>query len=295
MSEASAAASIDKSRELKLRVASAAVIGPTALLLTWWGGVPFSVLAIVAAIIMADEWATIVLGASRAPDRLAALVLVGLAVITAVFGGHLGVSPGTNTLIVVVSLGLSAALAMRSARLSDRGPQAATWAPWGAFYSVLPCLALDSLRSSPKGLWLVLFVFAAVWATDIAAYFTGRALGGPKLWPAVSPKKTWSGAIGGLAAAVLAATAVAHFAGAPRLWPVMLVAAVLSVASQGGDLLESTLKRRFGVKDSGRLIPGHGGLLDRVDGLVAAAVVAILIATLHGGGRAVGASGLIMW
>jgi phosphatidate cytidylyltransferase len=295
MSETSGAVGVDKSRELKLRVASALVIAPAALLLTWFGGVAFSLLAIAVAVVMVDEWTTIVLGPSRAPDRLAALGLAALAAATAIFGGRLGLQPSANMLIVVISLGLSAGLTMRAARLSGLGPQAVSWAPWGAFYSVLPCLALDSLRSSPMGLWLVFFVFAVVWATDIAAYFTGRTIGGPKLWPAVSPKKTWSGAVGGLVVAVLAGTAVAHFAGAPRLVPVMLVAAALSVASQGGDLLESALKRKFDVKDSGRLIPGHGGLLDRVDGLVAAAVVAILIAILHGGGQAVGSSGLVMW
>jgi len=295
MSETGGAMGVDRSRELKLRVASALVIGPAALVLTWFGGIAFSLLAIAAAIVMADEWATIVLGPSRAPDRLAGLGLAAIAAVTAILGGRLGLAPSTNLLVVVLSLGLSASLAMRTARLSGRGPAAVSWAPWGVFYAVLPCLALDSLRVSPMGLWLVFFVFAVVWSTDIAAYFTGRALGGPKLWPAVSPKKTWSGAIGGLVVAVIAGVAVAHFAGAPRLLPVAAVAAVLSIASQGGDLLESALKRKFGVKDSGRLIPGHGGLLDRVDGLVAAAAVAMLIAILHGGGHSVGASGLVMW
>ncbi len=287
-------AGTDKSRELKLRVASALVIAPLALLITWWGGMPFSVMLIAGSVLMADEWSTIVLGASRAPDRLAALCLVGLATTAAAFGGLVGLTTGVVALIVVLCIGLAAVLALRSGRLSGRGPGAAAWAPWGAVYAVVPCLALDALRDSPKGLWLVIFLFAVVWSTDIAAYFTGRALGGPKLWPAVSPKKTWSGALGGLFVAALAGVLVAHLAGAPRLLPVLAVAAALSIVSQGGDLLESALKRRFDVKDSGRLIPGHGGILDRVDGLVAAAVLAILVATFHGGTQNA-AAGLIMW
>ena len=287
-------AAADKARELKLRIASALVIAPVALAITWAGGIAFSVMIVAGAVLMADEWTTIVCGASRAPGRLAVLGLVGLAVAASAFGHRLGMAPTTTTGIVVIGLGLAAALAMREARLSGLGEPATGWTPWGAFYAGLPCIALDGLRAAPQGLALVIFLFAVVWSTDIAAYFTGRALGGPKLWPAVSPKKTWSGALGGLAAAALAGTAVAHVAGAAKLWPVLLVAAALSVASQAGDLFESSLKRKFGVKDSGRLIPGHGGILDRVDGLVAAAVLAMLIGTLNGGIATAG-RGLIGW
>lgn len=294
MSDATGAASADKSRELKLRVMSALVIAPVALAVTWYGGVAFSALVVVCAVLMAHEWATISMGESVAPLRLAALGLVGLSVAAFAFGARLGLLPPAIAFAVVVSLGLAGALAMREARTSGLGAAAVSWAPWGALYAALPCMALDALRAGPKGLWLVLFLFAVVWSTDIAAYFTGRALGGPKLWPAVSPKKTWSGAIGGLLAAALAGVAVAAAAGAPRLVPVFLVAAALSIASQGGDLFESSLKRRFGVKDSGRLIPGHGGILDRVDGLITAAVLAVVIATLNGG-AASATRGLLGW
>jgi phosphatidate cytidylyltransferase len=119
-------------------------------------------------------------------------------------------------------------------------------------------------------------------------------IGGPKLLPRVSPKKTWSGAIGGLAGAVLAAVAVAGAAGLSGLFAIALVAAILSVAAQAGDLFESQLKRRFGVKDSGHLIPGHGGLMDRLDGFVVAAAVAALIGILRGGVEAP-ARGLLVW
>ena len=282
----------DKSRELKLRVLSALVIGPAALAITWIGGVPFSLLVLLCAVIMADEWETIVLGEASMRERWITVALVGLAVAAGVFGSRVGMTTSTVTMIVIVGAGIAAAVAMRGARLGGR-EGAVSWAPWGAFYAVVPSLALDGLRAAPNGLWLILFLFAVVWTTDIAAYFAGRAIGGPKLMPRVSPKKTWSGAIGGLIGAILAGIGVAHLAGAPHLLPVAGVAAAMSVASQAGDLLESRLKRRFDVKDSGWIIPGHGGLLDRVDGLVVAAVVAVIVSTMHGGGRV--DAGLLFW
>ncbi len=294
MSDTQPVATAARSSELKLRVISAAVIAPVALALTWWGGIPFSLMLFAGALVMADEWITIVFGPAAGWAKMPLLALVGVAFAAAAFGGRVGLDHLTVVTVAVAALGLGAALAMRAARLSGQGETTTAWAPWGVFYAAVPCIALDSLRGGPLGLWVILFLFAVVWSTDIAAYFTGRALGGPKLWPAVSPKKTWSGALGGLAAAVVAGVAVAHFAGAPRLLPVAAVAAVLSVASQAGDLLESSLKRKFGVKDSGTIIPGHGGLLDRVDGLVAAAALAILIAAIHGSATR-GTGGLLAW
>ena len=287
-------APVDKSRELKLRIASALVIGPAVLALTFVGGVPFAILLVAASVLMMDEWTTIVMGPSRAPLRLATLALVGLATVAGAFAGRFGLAAAFVVTSVVVALGLAAALAMREARERGLSDDAHRWAPWGAFYAGLPAIALVALRDAPIGLWLILYLFAVVWTTDIAAFFAGRAIGGPKLWERVSPKKTWSGALGGLFGAMIAGALVAHFAGAPRLLPVLAVSAALSIASQAGDLFESALKRRFGVKDSGRLIPGHGGILDRVDGLVAAAVLAVVIAGLHGG---VGAAngGLLFW
>jgi phosphatidate cytidylyltransferase len=129
------------------------------------------------------------------------------------------------------------------------------------------------------GLSLILFVFFIVWITDIAAYFVGRHFGGPKLLPAVSPKKTWSGAMGGLGFSIIFAVLVTVYNPDLTTFVVIVGAAVLSITSQIGDLFESWVKRLFGVKDSSQLIPGHGGFLDRLDGLVAAAVpVAFLVA-----------------
>ncbi len=144
------------------------------------------------------------------------------------------------------------------------------------------------------GFLAVIFLFAVVWATDIVAYFVGRAIGGPKLMPNVSPKKTWSGALGGTLAAIVVAVAVAKAAGLTGLFAVAMLAVVLSVFAQAGDLFESFLKRRFGAKDSSHLIPGHGGLMDRLDGFVSASVVAALIGLARGGFEAPG-RGLLVW
>jgi phosphatidate cytidylyltransferase len=140
----------------------------------------------------------------------------------------------------------------------------------------------------------MIFLFAIVWATDIVAYFVGRAIGGPKLMPQVSPKKTWSGALGGTVAAVLAALAMAKAAALTGWFAIAMLAIILSVVAQGGDLFESFLKRRFGAKDSSHLIPGHGGLMDRLDGFVTASVVAALIGLARGGFDAPG-HGLLVW
>jgi phosphatidate cytidylyltransferase len=133
-----------------------------------------------------------------------------------------------------------------------------------------------------------------VWSTDILGYFVGRAIGGPRLAPPVSPNKTWSGACGGALGAVVAGVAVVAAAGGVALMPAAAVALGLSVASQGGDLFESALKRRFGVKDAGHVIPGHGGLMDRLDGFIAASGVAALVGIMRGGLDAP-ARGFLLW
>jgi phosphatidate cytidylyltransferase len=151
------------------------------------------------------------------------------------------------------------------------------------------------LRSDPQyGFLAIIFLFAIVWGTDTVAYFLGRAIGGAKLMPRVSPKKTWAGALTGTAAAIVAGLLIARTAGLTGTFALVALAIVLSISSQVGDLFESFLKRKFGAKDSGRLIPGHGGLMDRLDGFVAAGIIAALIGVARGG-LETPARGLLVW
>ena len=156
----------------------------------------------------------------------------------------------------------------------------------GVLYVGLPCVALIWLRGDgAAGRGNVLFLLLVVWASDIGAYAAGRLFGGPKLAPGISPGKTWTGALGGLASAMLVGEAAAQVIAGATLGRAAGIAACLGVAAQVGDLFESWIKRRFGVKDSGRLIPGHGGLLDRMDGVLAAAPLAAVLSVLLGPGR----------
>ena len=171
-----------------------------------------------------------------------------------------------------------------------------TWIAAGVPYAGALGVAPIVLRSdSADGFLAVIFLFAIVWTTDIVAYFAGRAVGGPKLMPQVSPKKTWSGAIGGTLAAVARGVRLRQGGGPYRVvrdracWR-----SFCRYARRRGDLFESSLKRRFGAKDSSHLIPGHGGLMDRLDGFVTAGVVAALIGLLRGGFEAPG-RGLLVW
>ena len=169
------------------------------------------------------------------------------------------------------------------------------WIASGLAYAVLFVLATVALRLDPRaGEAGILFLFAIVWMTDIAAYFSGRTLGGPRLWARVSPNKTWSGAIGGTLAGTAAGVALAAAYGFDVGAAIVLVAFALSIVSQAGDLAESALKRRFGAKDASLLIPGHGGLLDRLDGFAAAAMAAVLLGIWRSG-LETPALGLLEW
>jgi phosphatidate cytidylyltransferase len=170
-----------------------------------------------------------------------------------------------------------------------------TWMAAGICYAGVLLMAPISLRGDDQfGYSAILFVFGVVWTTDIAAYFSGRAIGGPKLAPSVSPKKTWSGAVGGGISAMIFAAIAARYVPGSSIPALVVVALMLSTASQIGDLLESAIKRRFGAKDAGRLIPGHGGVMDRLDGFWAAALVAAVIGVMRGGFDAA-ARGLLVW
>ncbi len=169
------------------------------------------------------------------------------------------------------------------------------WVASGLIYAVVMALAPVLLRADESdGMPALMFLLAIVWTTDVLAYFAGRALGGPKLCPAISPQKTWSGAVAGLLGAVVAGVGMMSLFGSFNWVALAIVGFLLSVAAQLGDLFESAIKRRFGVKDSSHLIPGHGGFMDRLDSFWAAAVLACSIGIIRGGVDGA-AHGLLVW
>lgn len=264
------AATPSRSAELRTRVLSALVLAPAALGLAWAGGWPFVALLAVAAVAMAFEMSALLPGDSMSGRvMLAGFALIAL-LLTAAGGPFTALLAGAAGLTFAVAAGI-----LRNAPL---------WPALIAYpYLILPLVAMLWLRLDPEyGRIEIFWLLFAVWATDTFAYFAGRGIGGPKLAPRLSPKKTWAGLLGGMfgAAIVGAAAAIWLNLGSPAL--LALVSAGIAVVAQAGDILESALKRGAGVKDSGKLIPGHGGILDRVDGLVTAAVAAALIALLHG-------------
>jgi phosphatidate cytidylyltransferase len=186
-------------------------------------------------------------------------------------------------------------LGMVAAARALSGPMRAGWIVLGACYAGAMLAAPLVIRADARlGFVAMIFLFAAVWATDVAAYFAGRLVGGPKLCPAISPNKTWSGAVAGTAAGMAAGLVVAAVGGIEPIAPLVAVGFLLSVVAQCGDLFESALKRRFGVKDASHVIPGHGGLMDRLDGFLTAAVAAALIGLARGGLDGA-AAGFLLW
>ena len=267
-------------RDLLPRLVSAAVLAAVAIACTWAGNAAFAVLVAIVGVLMAWEWSGIV----RGQRRDGALVVHALAVAGAVGLTAVGAPALAVALLLAGSIVVPAMVERRSAVISMLG----------VMYVGLPAVALVWLRGTePYGAMAILFVFVMVWTTDTFAYICGRLLGGPKLYPAISPGKTWSGALGGTLFAGAAGAAFAWLV--PGAAPVMLAstALLLSVVAQVGDLAESALKRAFHVKDASELIPGHGGFMDRMDGVVTAAVVAALIALARGAHAP--ASSLLLW
>lgn len=246
---------------LQVRIISAIVLAAAVLFLTWLGGLPFRVLAAVISAAVFYEWSRMARPAPASGLDLFPEALLGVFLVILVAG-----------MSAISLLTFLAAMVIATAIIGvARG--AGQWEASGLAYAGLSGLTLALLRDSDRsGLLAILFLFAVVWATDILAYFVGRAVGGPKLAPAISPGKTQSGALGGTIGGVVAGLALAAAFEAPNLAMLAVVALVLSIVSQAGDLFESWVKRRHGHKDSSQLIPGHGGVMDRVDGLVAAAV-----------------------
>jgi phosphatidate cytidylyltransferase len=266
-------------RNLLTRVAAALVLAPIAIAVayagSWWWIVPGTLLAIGLFV----EWLTVV-GSAREKRVIAA----GVVALT-VAGLCLGFA---RVELALVALGLgAAATALLSSR--QRG-----WTSGGFLYAGAAQMASVVVRlDSATGFVALVFVMLIVWVTDIGGYFAGRGIGGAKLWPRVSPNKTWAGAIGGFGASLVIALGFAAL-DLGQAWPLLMLAAVLSVVAQLGDLFESAVKRRFGVKDSSHIIPGHGGLMDRLDGFVAAIVLASIFGLLRGGVDGVG-RGLMVW
>ncbi|WP_292411249.1 phosphatidate cytidylyltransferase, partial [Mesorhizobium sp.] len=251
---------------LQLRVISALVLAAVTLGLTWLGGMPFRLLCSFIACTIFYEWSRM----SR-PTTGGALGFLPEALLLAFVGTLIAGVPASWQLILVAIMVVVTAAGARM-----RGT--AQWDAPGLAYASLSGLSLAMLRDGDhSGLIAILFLFAVVWATDIAAYFVGRAVGGPKLAPSISPGKTQSGALGGAVGGVVAGVLLASATGVGNLGTLGLVALALSVVAQAGDLFESWVKRRHGQKDSGNLIPGHGGVMDRVDGLVAAALALYVI------------------
>ena len=256
------------SRELQLRLVSGAVVALITAAAIYAGPVPFAFLVFLVAAAMSWEWGEIVRKEGfDTPGILHVASVAAAAVLTSLSMAGLGVAA-----VLVGAIAVSALLF---------GGGQAKLSSLGVLYTGLPVVALVWMRSDEAlGLQAVVFVLAAVVATDIAAYATGRTFGGPKLMPSVSPGKTWSGLAGGVAAAALAGgifSLLAH-TGAP-LWLAFL-AALLALTAQAGDLAELALKRSYGLKDASNLIPGHGGFMDRMDGVVTASVLAALIALM---------------
>lgn len=264
MNEPASAAPGPGASELKRRVVSALVLAAAVLAVTLWGGWPFRLVWVLVAGIVAYEWLSIV---SRANA-----VAAGAGV--AVAGLVLALLPLSSAAVVGVTAAAALLGALSAPFVRGRLPLELC----GVAYALAFAIITPALRDWPvAGLALILWSFAVVWLTDIAAYFTGRRLGGPKLMPRVSPKKTWSGAIGGTLAGTVAGALIWSWAATGGFGVngrVLAASLAASVASQAGDLYESALKRRFGTKDSSGLIPGHGGFLDRLDGYWAVLVLA---------------------
>ena len=267
------------SHNLAMRVAAALVLAPLAIATAYAGGWLWTALATLAAIGLYLEWLTVV-----GTVREISVTVSGSAAL-AIAGWYLAAGR-INVSFAVLALGFAVVSLLSS--------EQRRWTAAGFLYAAAAQTASVLVRlDQAEGLVALIFVLLVVWVTDIGGYFAGRGIGGPKLWPAVSPKKTWAGAGGGFAGSLVIAAGFAAF-GFGKPLPLLVLAAILSIASQLGDLFESAVKRRFGVKDSSHIIPGHGGLMDRLDGFVAAVVLASIFGISRGGVDGVGGA-LMIW
>lgn len=270
--------------DLGLRAASAVVMVALALGTLWLGGHAFAAFWALAGMAVFWEWQHLVGG-----PRMTMRTVIGAGVVA--LGAAMAAGGAAELAVLVAGAG---AIACAWAAGADRR----LWAAGGALYAGALVISVCVLRNSLfHGVTAILWLFAVVWGTDVMAYFGGRLIGGPKLWPRVSPSKTWSGFLVGVCSAAFAGLAVVVFWTTPgeiRLAPLFLIGLAAAALSQAGDLFESSIKRRFGVKDSGRLIPGHGGAMDRLDGFIFATTFAAIVGAAHKGFVAA-AHGLLVW
>ncbi|HEY4161962.1 MAG TPA: phosphatidate cytidylyltransferase [Dongiaceae bacterium] len=256
-----------RTSSLTLRLISAAVLIPIVLLAAYFGFPWWNLLVIVFGGVMIWEWCSV---SSQRRDSFGetlvttVLIVLGLAALS--FWSWSGFALPNLWLALIVGVLLTVLIAMPRQHL------AGLWFGAGFIYVAIPCTAIITLRSDPTiGLQQILWVVALVIAADTGAYAAGRSIGGPKLAPRISPNKTWAGLIGAIVSAAVVGAIAATLLDKPSIWPLAALSGAVAIVEQAGDLAESAFKRHFGVKDSGHIIPGHGGALDRVDGLMAVA------------------------
>jgi phosphatidate cytidylyltransferase len=277
--KAAPAAAPGQGSNLLTRIAAALVLAPIAILCAYVGGWLWIALVTFVTIGLLIEW-QLVIGASHE------ILATSAGAVALLIAGILLAIGWIESAALILALGLVAVVVL--------APPHREWSGAGFVYAAAAQLASVLVRlDHVEGLVALILVLLVVWVTDIGGYFAGRGIGGPKLWPRVSPNKTWAGAVGGFVASLVVASGFAAF-GFGKTWPMLFLGAALSIASQLGDLLESAIKRHFGVKDSSHIIPGHGGLMDRLDGFVAAIVLAAIFGLLRGGLDGVGRA-IMVW
>jgi phosphatidate cytidylyltransferase len=269
--------------DLGTRTASALILIPAVIACAWFGGIWFKGFVLLLAVLMAHEWAAMVHPKNPAQYALHMIAAFGGTVLPDLAGFEIA-------LLVILGLALASAVLVRFGNSTP-----SRWSYFGVLYIGFPALALVLLRADPEyGFFAILWIFLIVWSADSLAYFAGRIIGGPKLAPLISPKKTWAGLGGAVAGSALISIVFSCVFQVNGMWSLAFLAGGLALVEQAGDLFESSLKRFHGVKDASGLIPGHGGVIDRVDGLIAVAVAAALIGILRGD-AAHAARGLLLW
>jgi phosphatidate cytidylyltransferase len=274
--------------DLKTRILSAVVMAVLAVGALVIGGVPFTIFWLLAAVAIVWEWQAMI-----GPGRRRARFIVGAGALTIACAFAAELAPEIAALVVALGAIAVAALADRSMRI---------WAGAGVVYAGVLLISVCAIRpplpavlETPYALRAIIWLFAVVWGTDVMAYFGGRLIGGPKLWPRVSAGKTWSGTIVGVVSGALLGLGVASIGASypVHVLPLLAVGLCAGAAAQAGDLLESSIKRRFGVKDSSQLIPGHGGVMDRLDGFITAALLVAILGAVRNAPTI--AEGLFVW